>query len=78
LVCNYGTPIVDYLRRPEIRKALHIPDDVQTWDFCVDNYTKNYTKFIEGSFDVYKTLKNRYKVLKYSGDADGVVPTSGT
>jgi carboxypeptidase C (cathepsin A) len=39
----------------------------------------NYTRGINGSIDIYTQLRSSgYKILKYSGDADGAVPTYGT
>jgi len=32
----------------------------------------------EGSLWIYKVLKNKYKILIYSGDTDGAVNTYGT
>jgi len=32
----------------------------------------------EGSIWIYSLLKGKYRILKYSGDTDGVVPTYGT
>ncbi len=38
----------------------------------------NYTSFQNASQWIYAELKGKYKILKYSGDADGGVPTYGT
>jgi hypothetical protein len=39
----------------------------------------NYAYQYEGSFWIYKVLKQYgYKILFYSGDTDGAVPTYGT
>jgi len=32
----------------------------------------------EGSYWIYIQLKGKYRMLKYSGDTDGAVPTLGT
>jgi hypothetical protein len=33
---------------------------------------------MEGSIGIYKELKGKYRILKYSGDTDGAVPFMGT
>ncbi len=38
----------------------------------------HYTKYPNGSIEVYENLKGRYKILFYSGDTDLAVPTIGT
>ena len=38
----------------------------------------NYEPQQEGSIDIYTQLKGKYRMLKYSGDTDGAVPTFGT
>jgi len=40
----------------------------------------DYTKDRAGTFSIYQDLlkDGKYKILKYSGDSDGVVPTQGT
>ena len=39
----------------------------------------DYTRGVEGSIDIYIAFKDKaYKILKYSGDTDGAVPTEGT
>jgi len=38
-----------------------------------------YSKdFNNGSLWIYKKLKNKYRILKFSGDVDAVVPTLGS
>lgn len=77
--CVYGQPIIDYFNSADVRTALHIRDDAKAWDLCrspEDGF--NYTSGINGSLDVYTELKGLYKILKFSGDTDGAVPTQGT
>jgi carboxypeptidase C (cathepsin A) len=62
-----------------VRRALNIPDHVQAWQECNDDINENYAYQYEGSFWIYKVLKQYgYKILFYSGDTDGAVPTYGT
>jgi serine carboxypeptidase-like clade I len=73
--CVYAKPFIGYLNNQTIRDQLHIDKSAPTWDICNDvNYTTNRA----GSIDIYGKLKGKYRMLKYSGDADGSVPTIGT
>lgn len=38
----------------------------------------DYTSAEKGSVDAWVSLKGKYRLMKYSGDADGSVPTQGT
>ena len=58
--------------------ALHIPLTVTKWDFCKEKGELSYTKDRAGSIGLYTELRSKYRVLVYSGDTDGVVPTYGT
>lgn len=73
----YAQPVNAYLNTKEVRDALHIPDDVGTWDLCADD-PFDYTPSIDGSIDIYVALKDKYRILKYSGDTDGAIPATGT
>jgi carboxypeptidase C (cathepsin A) len=58
---------------------LKIDASVTKFVLCSDiDYTKNR----DGTFAIYQDLtkagNGKYKILKYSGDSDGVVPTQGT
>jgi len=73
--CVWAKPFIAYLNDPKIRDQLHIDKSAPTWDICADvDYTTNRT----GSIDIYTELKGLYRMLKYTGDADGSVPTYGT
>lgn len=62
----------------EVRQNLHIPMHIQPWDLCTEEITYNIED--DGSQYIYEQLglKNKYKMLHYSGDIDGAVPTRGT
>lgn len=72
----------DYLNRADVRLALHIPDTLgKTWYACLPEGTLTYPFFREGSIWIYNLLKEyspKYKMVHWSGDTDGVVPTLGT
>jgi len=58
---------------------LHIPADHQSYIECNDG-TLGFTYIMEkkGSQWVWENLKGKYKMMKYSGNIDAVVPTQGT
>lgn len=73
-----GDGVSDYLNREDVRKALNIPANVQTWDGCA-GAPFEYHLQKEGSVWIYELLKrNNIKILKFSGDTDGAVPTYGS
>lgn len=71
--------MVDYLNRMDVRKMLNIPDKVGLYEGCSNDKDFSYNFQKEGSYFIYPLLiANGYKILKYSGDTDGVVATLGT
>lgn len=74
--CVYAKPILDYFNNDTIKAALHISPKAAKWDLCQDAF--NYTSSMNATQWIYPLLKGKYKMLKYSGDADGAVPTYGT
>jgi len=73
--CTWGDPLSKYMNSGEVREALHIPGDIPAWEDCKTIY---YTKGTKGSQWIWEGLKGKYKMLAYSGDKDGQVPTQGT
>lgn len=59
--------------------ALHINQDwmAQPWALCADD-PWSYDALKVGSQWVWEGLKGQYRMLKFSGDVDGAVPTTGT
>ena len=76
--CGFEAPVIDYLQRDSVRTSLHIPADTPQWEFCNSSDAFSYTESRNGSLWVYRELRGKYKILKFSGDSDGVVPTYGT
>jgi len=76
--CLFGTPVSDYLNRADIRELLYIPEYLQTWELCTGNI--NYSRGPIASQWVYENLVGHsdYRILKFSGDLDGAVPTAGS
>lgn len=73
--CVYAAPVLEYLNKKDVREALHIHKDAKEWDLCAP---VDYTRGKDGSIEIYKQLKGKYRILKFSGDTDGAVPTYGT
>lgn len=76
--CLYGVPVVDYMNRDDVRRALHIPDGVQDWEMCTSASNWHYIDEPRGSQWAYEELAGKIRMLHYSGDTDGSVPTIGT
>ena len=77
-----GTAMTDYFNREEVRYALNIPPEAPKWEACVSRNTEISTiKYIideAGSFWIYPILKNKIRILFFSGDTDGAVTTTGS
>ena len=58
--------------------SLNVPPTVTKWDLCMEKGDLSYTKDRAGSIGIYTELRGKYKMLVYSGDTDGAVPTYGT
>lgn len=78
--CTFGEPLIEYFNDATVRSQLHIPVEVQAWDMCAgDGSLFHYTPdYVKGSQWVYENLKGKYRMLFYSGDTDGAVPTDGS
>lgn len=76
--CTFGIPLMDFMNDPNVRDQLHIPTTVQQWAMCKDDF--NYTMFENATQSIWDTdsLYNNYRMMKYSGDKDGCVPTIGS
>uniref|UniRef100_A0A646QCJ4 Carboxypeptidase n=1 Tax=Hemiscolopendra marginata TaxID=943146 RepID=A0A646QCJ4_9MYRI len=68
--CISGADTTAYLNRPDVRTALHIPDNVQNWTVCSEDVATQYVT-------LYKTMENQYNILLpkvrglvYNGDVD--------
>lgn len=55
---------------------MNIPSYIQAFEQCSSNL--DYICLPEASIWIYKALKGMFKILIYSGDTDGCVPTYGT
>lgn len=74
-----GAPVSDYLNQADLRKVLHIGDEIQPWEECNGNKNWTYSYSREASQWIYPILKAAgVRAIFYSGDTDGAVPLSGT
>jgi len=68
----------DYLNRQDVRDALHIKTS-QAFEFCNNAIHSHYQVQKRGSIWIYKAMRRmNYKMLFFSGDTDGIVPTLGS
>lgn len=75
------TPLTidEYLSDPEVKKALHVYEDVGNYSTVNDEIFKTYLVQREASQWIYEILyKNGYKLMHISGDVDMEVPLRGT
>lgn len=49
-----GDWVSDYMNRPDVRKAFHIPESAPAWEMC--SSTLNYNLQEEASLWIYKVL----------------------
>jgi hypothetical protein len=62
-----------------VRTALHIPEDAPAWEQCWDNNKFTYNLNDSASEWIYPIMKDAgIRMVFYSGDTDGAVPTWGT
>ena len=66
--------INSYMNREDVKKALHV--DIKTeWQECNLEININYDKLANVYWAYPSLLKEKVKVLIYSGDVDMAVPT---
>ncbi|TNV78861.1 hypothetical protein FGO68_gene11668 [Halteria grandinella] len=73
--CTYDDKVVNYFRDEKVRKALNIPEGAPQWRIC---QKLSYQQCDTGSIDIYDEIKERYRILIFSGNTDGAIPTIGT
>lgn len=78
--CTWDDPLSEFFNAKATRAAMHIPDAAGVWEQCSD--TVGYISGHKASEWIYTDtdldLKSKYRILHYSGDTDGAVPTEGT
>ncbi|GCB64056.1 hypothetical protein scyTo_0011701 [Scyliorhinus torazame] len=71
--CFNDTAQRTWLNRADVRKALHIPDFVQTWELCSSVVSANYQQIYDNMQDFYLQLLSKgLRALVYNGDTDMV------
>ncbi|XP_073540002.1 lysosomal protective protein-like isoform X1 [Phyllobates terribilis] len=72
LPCMNDTDLSTYMNNPEVRSALHIPNELPRWETCNDEVFRNFEIEIESARDQYLQLlnKKKYRILVFSGDTD--------
>ncbi|XP_068171755.1 cathepsin A-like isoform X2 [Antennarius striatus] len=69
--CLNSTAQISWLKRGDVRKALHIPDILPAWDLCSDEVSEQYSSLYVTVKEVYmKLLPLGLKALLYNGDTD--------
>ena len=69
--CLNDTDMTMYMNSPEVRKALHIPDNLGHWDICSDDISENYKKQYDDTAPFFKKIFQAHvRVLLYYGDTD--------
>lgn len=68
--CTNGTNLLLYLNNPEVRKAIHIPNDVQKFELCSEEVSTNYKREYGTMRPQYNFLTTRVRGLIYNGDVD--------
>jgi len=72
-----GNYMTDYMNRADVRAALHIGKEAPVWEEC-NSGSLQYFPQAEGSLWIYTALRNQVRILFFSGDTDGAVPTYGS
>lgn len=69
--CLNDTTLWLWLNRADVRMALHIPGNVQSWDLCSDKVSKHYYRIYSTMHDFYLALLSKgLRALVYNGDTD--------
>ena len=77
IACIDDTHIQNYFSRADVQTALHI-NPQKKWYVCSNTVSKRYNRTTIGSIWTYPTLiKEKLKILIYSGDTDLAVPFNG-
>lgn len=78
--CTSANGINEYLSDPTVQAAYHISEHANPWEMCASPPVLNYTiDYVHGSLYTYPYLMSHgLKIMIYSGDVDGAVPTIGT
>ena len=71
--------IAAYLNRADVRAALHVAPFIGEWSMCTNKLSYSSADVITSMLPVYRRLiASPLRIMLYSGDVDGIVPTSGS
>jgi hypothetical protein len=76
--CVFGSPIINYFNNDEVKQKLNINQLSFEWDLCSAAMNLLWDRNVSGSQWVYEALRGKYKILFFSGDVDGAVPSFGS
>jgi carboxypeptidase C (cathepsin A) len=76
--CVNGQYITEWMNKADVRAALNVPDNYPGWEMCNDHDWWNYSILKIGSQWIYESLKGKMRMLHFTGDIDGAVPSLGT
>ncbi|KAF4023706.1 hypothetical protein G4228_015336 [Cervus hanglu yarkandensis] len=70
--CTNATAPSNYLNDPQVRKALHIPEQLPRWDLCNFLVNIQYQRLYQSMCSQYLKLltAQKYRILLYNGDVD--------
>ncbi|XP_044153791.1 lysosomal protective protein-like [Bufo gargarizans] len=70
--CMNDSDITTYLNNPEVRSALHIPNQLPRWEVCNDEVFYTFQREMEDARSQYLQVldEKKYRILVYSGDVD--------
>jgi len=81
---NGSPPCIDsdyarqYLNRPDVKAAIHVQSNIE-WEICNFAINGAYDRTSASMVPIYAALlKNKFRVLIYSGDTDFAVPWTGS
>jgi len=71
--------VTAYLNRADVRKALHVTRPGE-WALCTDSIEYSQHDLLSSMLPLHKRLiaDGRLRILIFSGDVDGIVPTQGS
>lgn len=76
--CATSIGWTNLLRIPTVQQALHVSQHNITWNDCSNYVGNKYVSIPPGSVPYYLFLKDKIKILVFTGDADSVVPYTDT
>uniref|UniRef100_A0A1I7VKP7 Carboxypeptidase n=1 Tax=Loa loa TaxID=7209 RepID=A0A1I7VKP7_LOALO len=69
--CLNDSAMIQYMNNAEVRRALHIPENLPKWDVCSDEMATKYDKIYSDMAPFIKEIiKASVQVLLYYGDTD--------